>query len=184
MANFKINKLELDGVLSLEPKIFEDNRGYFYESFNLKDFRSLVGLNYDFVQDNHSFSKKNVLRGMHFQIKKPQGKLIKVINGEIFDVIVDLRVNSPSFKKWTSIILSSENRKQVWVPPGMAHGFYTISENTVVSYKTTDYWYPLFEKTLIWNDNIIGIDWPLNKTPIISKKDLGGQSFNDIFEFL
>lgn len=184
MANFKIKKLELDGVLSLEPKIFEDNRGYFYESFNLKDFRSLVGLNYEFVQDNQSFSMKNVLRGMHFQVKKPQGKLIKVINGEIYDVIVDLRINSPTFKKWTSIVLSSKNRKQLWIPPGMAHGFYVLSENTEVSYKTTNYWYPLFEKTLIWNDNIIGIDWPFNKTPIISKKDLGGQSFKEICEFL
>jgi len=184
MANFKVSNMEIEGVYVLEPNIFEDERGYFYESHNIKDIRRIIGKDYNFVQDNHSFSNKNVLRGLHFQIQRPQGKLIRVISGKVLDVFVDLRVNSLTFKKWGSLILSSDNRKQIWIPPGLAHGFLVLSDNAEVIYKATDFWYPEFEKTLIWNDQIIGIDWPNIIAPIVSNKDRQGNSFKDLLFFL
>ena len=179
---FNVSKLNIEGVYALEPKIFYDERGFFYESFNIKDLREIVGEKLNFVQDNHSFSHKNVLRGLHFQIKKPQGKLVRVVDGEIFDVVVDLRLGSPTFKKWDFIILSSKNRKQSWVPPGLAHGFLVMSKTADVLYKTTDFWYPENEKTLNWNDDSIGVKWPRIK-PIISKKDLEGESLKNLEKF-
>ena len=179
---FNVSKLKIEGAYALEPKIFYDERGFFYESFNIKDIRVIVGEKLNFVQDNHSFSNKNVLRGLHFQIKKPQGKLVRVVSGEIFDVIVDLRLDSPTFKKWDFVILSSKNSNQLWVPPGLAHGFLVMSETADVLYKTTDFWYPENEKTLYWNDDSIGIKWPMTK-PIVSKKDLEGESFKSLEKF-
>ena len=184
MQNFKITNLKLNDVLSLEPKVYEDERGFFYESFNTKSLKEIIKSDYNFVQDNHSFSNKNVLRGLHFQIEKPKGKLIREINGKIFDVFVDLRPSSSTFQKWDSIILSSKNRKQVWIPPGLAHGFCVLSKKAEVVYKTTDFWHQESEKTLMWNDKTIGIKWPDNISPIMSKKDLEGSNFEELLEIL
>lgn len=168
---------ELNDVWVLEPKVHGDSRGYFYESFNKKDFELFTSLKVNFVQDNHSKSKKNVLRGLHYQIKKPQGKLIRVIEGEIFDVAVDVRLGSPNFGYWFGIHLSENNKKQLWIPPGFAHGFLVVSEVAQVLYKTTDFYYPAHEKCILWNDKELGIKWPLNdKIPTLSDKDINGLS--------
>ena len=156
-----IIKTPLEGLLVIKPRIFGDDRGYFFESWSKEAF-SKVGLDLDFVQDNQSKSKKNVLRGLHFQIKKPQGKLIRVLKGKILDVVVDLRKDSKSFSNSYSIFLTEESKEQLWVPPGFAHGFLVMSEYAEVSYKTTDYWYPEYEKTLVWNDPNVAVDWPIN----------------------
>jgi len=161
----------IPGVLILEPKVFTDERGFFFESFNLKDFKHATGSNLNFVQDNHSCSSRGVLRGLHFQHSNPQGKLVRVTQGEVFDVVVDIRVDSVTFGNWFGIHLNDNNRLQLWVPPGLAHGFLVLSEIAHFLYKTTDYWYPDQESSLLWNDPEIGIDWPLEAEPILSKKD-------------
>ena len=173
----------LQGVKVIKPKVFEDQRGHFFESYNKKEFEKEVGSHPNFVQDNYSRSKKDVLRGMHFQVNRPQGKLIRVTKGEIFDVVVDLRKDSKTFSKWFSMTLSEEKREQLWVPSGLAHGFIVISEYAEVAYKTTDYWYPDFEKTLLWNDPQVGIEWPSTK-PLLSKKDSQGLKLSELESLL
>lgn len=171
---------DLPGVLVLEPKIFADERGFFFESFNAKDFEAAVGLSAQFVQDNHSRSSRGVLRGLHFQIQNTQGKLVRVCHGEVFDVAVDLRRSSPSFGKWTGMALSAENKKQLWIPKGFAHGFLVTSEHAELLYKTTDYWSPRYERTLIWNDPAVGIGWPLNGAPLLAEKDRVGKRLSEL----
>jgi len=161
----------LPEVLILEPKIFEDERGFFFESFNAREFERATGLKREFVQDNHSSSLKGVLRGLHYQVNRPQGKLVRVIRGEVFDVAVDLRRSSPSFGKWVGARLSAENKQQLWVPEGFGHGYMVISESAEVLYKTTDYWYPEHERSLLWNDPAIAIEWPLTGAPRLAPKD-------------
>ena len=174
----QIKKTAISGVLTLEPNVFGDGRGFFYESFNEKSFRDATGLAVSFVQDNHSKSAKNVLRGLHYQIEpRAQGKLIRVVSGAVFDVAVDIRRNSPTCGCWIAEILSAENRRQLWLPSGMAHGFLTLSDTAEFLYKTTDYYSPAHERCIAWNDPELGIDWPLNGQPILSPKDCGGQSF-------
>jgi dTDP-4-dehydrorhamnose 3,5-epimerase len=161
----------LPDVLILEPKVFADARGFFFESFNARDFAQCTGLDVTFVQDNHSKSAKGVLRGLHYQIQHPQGKLVRVTQGEVFDVAVDLRKSSPTFGQWVGVVLSGENKRQLWVPPGFAHGFVVTSESAEFLYKNTDYWYPEFERSLLWNDPAVGISWPIQGEPILAAKD-------------
>ena len=170
----KITPTSLPGVLILEPRVFGDERGFFYESFNAKKFTELTGVDLPFVQDNHSMSAKNILRGLHYQIKQPQGKLVRVIAGAVYDVAVDLRRSSPHFGQWTGVELSAENQRQLWVPPGFAHGFVVTSESAQFLYKTTDYWAPEHERCLQWNDPALAIDWPISGTPQLSAKDQAG----------
>jgi dTDP-4-dehydrorhamnose 3,5-epimerase len=158
-------------VLILEPKVFGDDRGFFFESFNARAFEQATGLKREFVQDNHSKSAKNVLRGLHYQIQNPQGKLVRVVQGEVFDVAVDLRKSSKTFGQWVAHILSAENKKQLWVPEGFAHGFLVLSQTAEFLYKTTDYYSPEHERSLLWNDPTLGIDWPLDGPPILAAKD-------------
>ena len=158
-------------------KKFEDDRGFFMESFNLKDFEKIVGAN-NFVQDNHSKSSKGVLRGLHYQIEHAQGKLVRCISGEVYDVIVDLRKSSETFGKWFGIKLN-KNNIQLWVPPGFAHGFYTLTDFAEIQYKVTDYYYSENDRTLLWNDSTLGINWNLNGEPLLSNKDINGQNFNE-----
>ncbi len=160
-------------VQLIEPKVFGDERGFFYESWNKKALQAL-GLDADFVQDNHSKSARNVLRGLHYQIWHPQGKLVRVIAGEVFDVAVDLRRSSPTFGKSVSFTLSAENKRMAWIPPGFAHGFCVTSDYAEFLYKTTDYWYPEHERTLLWNDPALAIDWPLTGEPVLAAKDKTG----------
>lgn len=167
----KVTATEIPDVLILEPSVFKDERGFFFESFNWKKFENMAGLKVRFVQDNQSHSVRSVLRGLHYQIEQPQGKLIQVSHGEIFDVAVDLRRRSPKFGKWTGVILSAENKKQMWVPEGLAHGFLVLSETADVSYKVTDYYAPQHERALLWNDPHIGIAWPMDHEPILAAKD-------------
>ncbi|MDO8347601.1 MAG: dTDP-4-dehydrorhamnose 3,5-epimerase [Rugosibacter sp.] len=169
----KILTTALPDVLLIEPKVFGDARGFFLESWNRRSFTAL-GIEADFVQDNHSKSQQNVLRGLHYQIRQPQGKLVRVIAGEIFDVAVDLRRNSPAFGQWTGFALSAENRRMAWIPPGFAHGFCVTSESAEVLYKTTDYWLPDAERTLQWDDPQLAISWPLSGAPVLSAKDAAG----------
>lgn len=170
----KCQTTALDGVLLFEPTVFSDERGYFYESFNARRFTELTGLNPVFVQDNQSRSQRNVVRGLHYQVAVPQGKLVRVVAGRVFDVVVDLRTASPTFGQWVGTELSSENRRQLWVPPGCAHGFVTLSEVAECLYKTTEYWSAPHERTLLWNDPALGIDWPLAGEAILSAKDRAG----------
>ena len=163
-------------VLILEPKVFGDSRGFFFESFNAKDFASVTGLDVNFVQDNHSKSAKGVLRGLHYQLQQAQGKLVRVIQGAVFDVAVDIRKSSPTFGKWVGCELSSTNHRQFWVPAGFAHGFIVISESADFLYKTTDYYAPAHERCISWNDPSIGIAWPEGITPMLSAKDQQGVS--------
>ena len=166
---------EIPDVLILEPKVFGDDRGFFFESFNRKTFLEQTGVDKDFVQDNHSRSGKNVLRGLHYQIKQAQGKLVRVVAGEIFDVAVDIRKNSPTFGRWVSCTLSAENKRQFWLPAGFAHGFLVTSDKAEVLYKTTDYYAPQYERSIIWNDPKLAIAWPLSGSqPILSSKDRAG----------
>ena len=173
----------LAGVLILEPKVFGDARGFFFESFNTRRFAELTGINSAFVQDNHSRSGKGVLRGLHYQIKQPQGKLVRVIAGEVFDVAVDLRRSSRTFGKWCGNQLSAENKREVWIPAGFAHGFLVLSNSAEVLYKTTDYWAPEHERCIRWNDPQLNIQWPLNGKPILSAKDAKGSAFKDAETF-
>jgi dTDP-4-dehydrorhamnose 3,5-epimerase len=175
----QITPTQLPGVLIIEPKIFSDERGYFYESFNAKNFNQLTGLNVQFVQDNHSLSVKNVLRGLHYQIQNAQGKLVRVTKGEVFDVVVDLRKHSSNFGNWIGTTLSAQNHRQLWIPPGFAHGFLVTSDEAEFLYKTTDYWAPEHERCLRWDDPSIGIIWPLSGAPIVSAKDQQGKFLAD-----
>ena len=172
-----INQIFFKNVCVFSPKTYSDNRGYFFESWNKKSFNKLLDVNYDFVQDNHSISVEGTLRGLHYQFPNPQGKLVRVTSGEIFDVIVDIRESSSTFGQWRGVNLSSDNMKQIWIPPGFAHGFLTLSSKAEVLYKTTDYWHKENEKTIIWNDKDISIDWPATKKVIISEKDQNGIIF-------
>lgn len=167
--------LEITDVQLLQPKVFEDSRGSFFESYNERVLADL-GISGPFVQDNQSFSYKDVVRGLHYQIKQPQGKLIRCLSGEIFDVAVDLRRNSPTFCKWVGEILSSANRRMLWIPPGFAHGFMVLSEGAEVLYKATDFWAPQHERTILWNDPILQIEWPACPHAIVSVKDLAGST--------
>jgi dTDP-4-dehydrorhamnose 3,5-epimerase len=173
----------VSGVLIIEPKVFGDERGFFFESYNERDFAEKTGINAHFVQDNHSRSVKNVLRGLHYQIEQPQGKLVRVTAGEIFDVVVDIRKTSPTFGKWIANVLSEKNKRMVWVPPGFAHGFLVTSEAAEVQYKTTDYWAPPAERCIAWDDPQLNIPWPLHGEPVLSGKDRQGRPFGsaDVF---
>ena len=176
----RVTPTAIPDVLLLEPRVFGDDRGFFFESFNQKVFQEATGLDVQFVQDNHSKSVKNVLRGLHYQVQRPQGKLVRVVEGEVFDVAVDIRKNSKTFGKWVGAVLSAENKKQLWIPPGFAHGFLTMSGNSEFLYKTTDYYSPTHERVLRWNDPEIGIDWPLSGEPILAAKDAAGTLLIDI----
>lgn len=170
---------ELPGVIILEPRVFGDQRGFFFESFNARDFADATGLQCAFVQDNHSRSAKGVLRGLHYQVQQAQGKLVRVTAGEVYDVAVDLRRSSPTFGKWVGTLLSAENNRQLWVPEGFAHGFVVLSEFAEFLYKTTDYYAPEHERCIRWDDPTLAIDWPLEGSPQLSAKDQAGVSFVD-----
>jgi len=169
----------LPDVLILEPNVHEDERGLFFESYNQKRFEDAAGRKIQFVQDNHARSVKRVLRGLHYQVKQPQGKLIRVVHGEIFDVAVDLRRDTPTFGKWVGIVLSAENKKQVWVPEGFAHGYLVLSDSAEMLYKVTEYYAPEYERSLLWDDPSVGIAWPLDGTPILSAKDRSGTALGN-----
>jgi dTDP-4-dehydrorhamnose 3,5-epimerase len=174
----KATPTEIPGVLILEPKVFADDRGFFFESFNHKQFTAATESNVEFVQDNHSRSSRNVLRGLHYQTSPhEQGKLVRVVQGEVFDVAVDIRRDSPTFGAWTGVTLSADNRRQLWIPPGLAHGFIVLSETAEVIYKASRYYAPTHERSLLWNDPAINISWPVDRNPILSSKDAQGHSF-------
>lgn len=171
---------DIPDLLIIEPKVFGDERGFFFESFNQKTFAALTGLNVNFVQDNHSRSAHHVLRGLHYQIQHPQGKLVRVVAGEVCDVAIDIRKQSPTFGMWVSNTLSAENKRMLWIPPGFAHGFAVLSEFAECLYKATDYWAPEHERTILWNDPELAIDWQLGgATPLLSAKDQAGKLFRD-----
>ena len=174
----KITPCSVPDVLLLEPRVFGDDRGFFFESFNQRAFNQATGLDLHFVQDNHSRSARNVLRGLHYQVVQPQGKLVRVTSGEVFDVAVDIRRNSPTFGKWAGALLSASNKRQLWVPPGLAHGFLVLSESADFLYKTTDYYAPEHERCIAWDDATLAIEWPLlGAAPLLSGKDAAGQPF-------
>ncbi|MCO8323036.1 dTDP-4-dehydrorhamnose 3,5-epimerase [Burkholderia cenocepacia] len=175
----QVTTTALPEVKIIEPKVFGDARGYFYESFNAREFAELVAPGVEFVQDNHSRSAKDVLRGLHYQIQHAQGKLVRVVEGEVFDVVVDLRRSSPNFGRWTGVNLSADNYRQLWVPPGFAHGFVVLSESAQFLYKTTDYWFPEHERSIVWNDPDIGIAWPIDGEPVVAAKDAAGKRLID-----
>ena len=166
-------------VLIIEPKVFGDARGFFYESYNQKKFEQLIGRPVNFVQDNHSRSAQHVLRGLHYQVKQTQGKLVRVTAGEVFDVAVDIRRSSPTFGKSVGVKLSAENKRMLWIPEGFAHGFVVLSENAEFLYKATDYWAPEHERCIAWNDAELAIDWPLAAAPLLSAKDADGKSLRE-----
>lgn len=180
----KVIETNLPEVLIIEPPCFKDDRGFFMVSYHEETFRKELGINSCFIQDNHSRSFKNVLRGLHYQVKHPQGKLVRVVTGAIYDVAVDIRRDSPNFGKWTGIELSEKNHRMLWVPPGFAHGFLVISDYADVLYKVTDIYAPQYEQTLLWNDSDIGIDWKLSITPTLSKKDQKGLTLMTIYRNL
>ncbi len=169
----------LPGVIILEPKVFGDERGFFFESFNARSFAEATGLQHEFVQDNHSRSQRGVLRGLHYQVQQAQGKLVRVTAGEVYDVVVNLRRSSPTFGRWIGMHLSAENKRQLWVPEGFAHGFVVLSEFAECLYKTTDYYAPEHERCIRWDDPTLAIDWPLKDTPQLSAKDQTGLNFVD-----
>jgi dTDP-4-dehydrorhamnose 3,5-epimerase len=169
----------LPEVKIIEPRVFADARGFFFESFNAQEFAEAVGEPVEFVQDNHSLSAKDVLRGLHYQIEHPQGKLVRVVAGEVFDVAVDIRAGSPNFGKWAGAYLSAENKRQMWIPAGFAHGFLVLSETAEFLYKTTDYWFAQHERCLLWNDPQIGIEWPIEGEPLLAAKDAAGKRLVD-----
>ncbi|MCT7982325.1 dTDP-4-dehydrorhamnose 3,5-epimerase [Laspinema sp. A4] len=171
---------DIADVVIIEPKVFGDDRGFFLESYNQRTFAEKTGITAEFVQDNHSRSRQNVLRGLHYQIQQPQGKLLRVVVGAVFDVAVDIRKDSPTFGQWAGCLLTGENHRQFWIPPGFAHGFLVVSEMAEVLYKTTEYYAPQHERCILWNDPDLGIDWPLNgATPILSEKDQAGLRLKD-----
>jgi dTDP-4-dehydrorhamnose 3,5-epimerase len=177
----KATPLKIPDIVLIEPKVFGDERGYFFESFNQAAFNQAIGYEVQFVQDNHSKSQKGVLRGLHYQLPpKAQGKLVRAVQGEVFDVAVDIRKDSPTFGQWVGVILSAENKRQLWIPAGFAHGFITLSETAELLYKTTDYYAPEYERCIAWNDPEIGINWPLDQTPVLSDKDQQGVSLESI----
>jgi dTDP-4-dehydrorhamnose 3,5-epimerase len=180
----KVIRSAISDVLILEPKVYGDVRGFFFESYNEKILAEVAGITAHFVQDNHSRSAKNVLRGLHYQIKQPQGKLVRVIAGEVFDVVADIRKNSPSFGQWAGFNLSAENKRMAWIPPGFAHGFLVLSDSAEFLYKTTDYWVPEYERCIRWNDSDLAVDWPLQGEPVLSAKDQAGIAFRtaEVFE--
>ena len=167
----KATPLAISDVILLEPKVFEDDRGFFFESFNQAKFEAAIGRHVTFVQDNHSRSVKNVLRGLHYQIQQPQGKLVRVVQGAVFDVAVDIRKSSPTFGQWVGEILSAENKRQMWVPEGFAHGFVVLSDTAECLYKTTNYYAPEHERCIVWNDPAIALQWPIDGEPVLSAKD-------------
>ena len=173
----KATPLAIPDVILIEPKVFGDDRGFFFESFNQAQFETAIGRKVNFVQDNHSRSAKNVLRGLHYQIQQPQGKLVRVTQGEVFDVAVDIRRSSPTFGKWVGAILSADNKKQMWVPPGFAHGFVVLSDTAEFLYKTTDYYAPQHERCIVWNDTSLAINWHIQGEPVLSGKDAQGATF-------
>ena len=179
----KITPTAIPEVLLIEPKVFGDARGFFCESFNQKAFNDATGLDVNFVQDNHSRSAKGVLRGLHYQIQQPQGKLVSVVSGAVFTVAVDIRRSSATFGKWVGIELTEDNHKQLWVPPGFAHGFLVLSESADFLYKTTNYYAPQYERCISWNDPVIGIQWPLTTEPSLSAKDQQGFALGDAETF-
>ena len=183
---FMMNVIQtkIPDVFIFEPKVFGDDRGFFFESFNQKKFQEVTGLDVNFVQDNHSKSAKNVLRGLHYQIQQAQGKLVRVAQGEVFDVAVDLRKNSPTFGQWEGIHLSAENKRQFWVPAGFAHGFVVLSDYAEFLYKTTDYYAPEFERAIRWDDEMLNIQWPITGQPLLSKKDAEAVAFVNAEYFL
>lgn len=173
----RVIQTAIPDLLLIEPKVFGDERGFFFESFNAKGFEKATGLDVQFVQDNHSKSVRNVLRGLHYQVQRPQGKLVRVVQGAVFDVAVDIRKGSKTFGQWVGEILSAENKKQIWIPPGFAHGFLTLSDGTEFLYKTTDYYAPEYERCIAWNDPGLGIRWPHSEMPVLSAKDRQGLSW-------
>lgn len=175
-----IKETPLKGCYLIEPKIFGDSRGFFYESFNQKQFNEMTGTSFQFVQDNHSKSSQGVLRGLHYQISQPQGKLVRVTSGSVYDVVVDLRKSSSTFGQHFGSFLNDENRNQLWIPPGFAHGFVVLSESAEFLYKTTDYYAPAHERTLLWNDPTLAIDWHFAGEPLLSEKDKKGARFGDL----
>ena len=170
-------ELAIPDVLVFDPRVYKDERGFFFESFNHRTFEKAIGAHVAFVQDNHTCSSKNVLRGLHYQIKQPQGKLVRVVAGAVFDVVVDIRKRSPTFGQWAGELLSADNKKQLWIPEGLAHGFVVLSEQAEVLYKTTDYWAPEHERCIVWNDATLGIKWPIEGPPRLSAKDAQGVAF-------
>ena len=180
---YTVTPTAIPDVLLLEPKVFSDDRGYFFESYSARNFQEATGLQVEFVQDNHSVSRKGVLRGLHYQVRHPQGKLLRVTQGNVFDVAVDLRKSSPTFGRWVGVMLSAENRRQLWIPPGFAHGLLALSDTAEVLYKITDYWYPEHERTLLWNDPQLGIAWPIDGEPRLAVKDAEGKLFREIDVF-
>ncbi len=180
----KATKTKLKDILIIEPKVFEDERGFIMESFNHSNFEKLIGRSVQFVQDNHSKSGKAVLRGLHYQIQHPQGKLVRVVRGKVLDVVVDLRADSPTYKQWQSFELSQENKKQLWIPEGFAHGFLTLTDEVEFLYKTTDYYFPQSERSIAWNDPELKIDWQLDEESlIVSDKDKNGLLLKDAEHF-
>jgi dTDP-4-dehydrorhamnose 3,5-epimerase len=179
----KFEKCIIEDSYIIEPEVFGDQRGFFLETFNQNKYRSIVGKDINFVQDNHSFSTYGSLRGLHFQLNQPQGKLVRVSQGEVLDVVVDLRVESSSFLSWYSVILSAENKKQIWIPPGIAHGFLVLSDSADFEYKCSAFYSPEDEYTLLWNDKKIGIDWPI-KDPVLSEKDSKGLSLDKVMKII
>ena len=172
-----VTRTEIPEVLVLEPKVFSDARGHFLESYNRRKFREATGLDVDFVQDNQSFSVRNVLRGLHYQIQQPQGKLVQALIGEVYDVVVDLRQRQPTFGRWTAVKLSAATHRMIWVPAGFAHGFLVTSEHALVHYKVSDYYAPEHERTILWSDRDLGIKWPLMHEPVLNDKDARGVEF-------
>lgn len=179
----KATPLAIPDVVLFEPKVFGDDRGFFYESFNQVQFEAAIGKPVTFVQDNHSRSAKGVLRGLHYQIQQPQGKLVRVVQGEVFDVAVDIRKSSPTFGQWVGANLSADNKKQMWVPEGFAHGFVVLSDIAECVYKTTNYWAPEYERCIAWNDESIAINWPTQAQPLLSGKDARGAAFKTAESF-
>jgi len=176
----KVTPTRIPDVLIFEPRVFHDNRGFFFESFNYQAFLAAIQTEVEFVQDNHSYSKHNILRGLHYQIQQPQGKLVRVTSGAVFDVAVDIRRSSPTFGQWVGETLSADNKRQLWIPAGFAHGFLVLSDQAEFLYKTTDYYAPHGERTLLWNDHELGIEWPQGESaPILSDKDMAGQLLKD-----
>lgn len=175
----QVTNTRIDGVKIIQPKVFGDARGFFLETFEKKRYQEMLNIDLDFVQDNHSRSSKGVLRGLHFQKQNPQGKLVRVVRGEVFDVVVDIRKGSPTYGAWEGVVLSEENKTQFWVPPGLAHGFVVLSETADFEYKCTDYYNPVHEGCLLWNDPAIGIEWPI-EIPLLSEKDKIGKLLEDL----
>lgn len=185
LSKLQVTQTAIHDVLLIEPKVFGDERGWFTESFNAQDFSGATGLDVNFVQDNHSFSRQSTLRGMHYQLEKTQGKLVRVVSGSVYDVVVDLRKNSPTYSKWIGLELSAENHKQLWIPAGLAHGFLVLSPTAEFLYKTTDYYHPQSEVCLAWDDPSVAIQWPLASgvTPSLNTKDLAGLSWEEVPKF-